>query len=488
IALLVLDRVISPYASAVRARWKWATYVVAALSVFAFTNFGQLHGVNGIVHPWEQYHFFVGSKYLGEVGYFDIYKATILADREGTHELDDIRSTRDLHDFNLLGLEKAMADKDRVRARFSDDTWADFKADWANLSRWPAPWEDVVSDHGNSGSPAWALVALPFVEMFGSSHTGQWLLASIDMLLMAAMFAFLFRTFGSSTGAFGLVIWCLAPFCYDYLGGSILRWDWLFALGMAIGFYKRERPIIAGAFLGYAILSKIFPIFFAFALGFRLIVESVRERRLHPHLWRLAAGAAGCAAVFVIASSIVFGGPSIWKQYADRIDVAQHEKYYPNQYSLKTVYLQFVESTPHNLAHNLVKPAEIKQARADVDIADHELGFLIVRVVFTLIALLVIARLDPIDAFAAGPFLVFVWLTVNAYYWNMLGLSALVLAARQSRTERLSYALIALNVTWGCYYLYQHLAWQFAEGYFVALMLIVSFVVWCTQALSKLRG
>ena len=34
------------------------------VTIYAFCNFGELHGDDRLVHPWEQYHFFLGSKYL----------------------------------------------------------------------------------------------------------------------------------------------------------------------------------------------------------------------------------------------------------------------------------------------------------------------------------------------------------------------------------------------------------------------------------------
>ena len=233
------------------------------------------------------------------------------------------------------------------------------------------PWASVVSDHGNSGSPAWAAVALPFVELFGSSRTGQALLGGLDALLMVIVFAFLFRSFGGEIGAVGLTLFALTPFCYDFLGGSILRWDWLFAVGMALGCYRRGRPFAAGAFLGYAVASKLFPLFFGLALGAWLVVDSVRARRVNRAIPWLAGGAAAAALVCVLVSSALFGGFSVWRGYKDRIAVAENEKYYPNQYSLKTVYLQVVESTPRSLERNLLKPTEIKQSLGRVDIAQH---------------------------------------------------------------------------------------------------------------------
>jgi hypothetical protein len=484
--LLVLERVIDVAAVPLRARRRWASYAVAALSVYAFVNFGELHGDGRLVHPWEQYHFFLGSKYLREVGYFDLYRATLLADRDGPHRLDRVTRTRDLHTFDLVDVDRALADGAAVRARFTDARWDAFKSDWASLSRWPAPWNDIVADHGNSGSPAWAVVALPFVELFGCSPAGQTALGALDLVLVALLFVFLVRAYGAEAGAVGLVIFCLTPFTFDYLAGSILRWDWLFAVGMAFACQRRGRPALAGAFLGYAIASKLFPLFFAAALGLWLVVDTVRRRRLHPHLLRFAAGATAAAVIAVAASSAAFG-TSAWRGYGERIAVTQAEKYYPNQYSLRTVFLQLVESTPHEIATGLFKPAVIKQSLPRVSADADRPGLVAVQIALTAAALVAIARGGAEEALAAGPFLVFIWLTVNAYYWNMLGLTALVWAGAQLERRRLSVPLVGVHAIWGAYYLYQHLDMGFAEGYFVALLLLGLLVVWATSLISRRR-
>ncbi|HKA89228.1 MAG TPA: glycosyltransferase family 87 protein [Haliangiales bacterium] len=488
VALLIMERAIDEAAVRLRARRRWGAYLVAALSVSAFLNFGELHGDGNLVHPWEQYHFFLGSKYLREVGYFDLYTATILADREGTHRLDRVSRTRDLRTFDEVDVDRALADAATVRARFSDARWEEFKADWASLSRWPAPWNAIVADHGNSGSPAWAVAALPFVELFGASPTGQTLLGCLDLVLMAVMFVFLFRAFGGEAAAVGLIVWSLTPFSFDFLAGSILRWDWLFAVGMAFACWRRERPLLAGACLGYAAAAKLFPLFFAVALGVWLVIDSFRRRRLDPQLPRFVAGFAAAAIALVLASSAAFGGFGVWRAYRDRIEVTQTEKYYANQYSLKTVFLQVAESTPHELSRTLLKPAVIKQSLPRVDIDSHRVAFLLVQLALTALALVAVARAGAVEALAAGPFLVFIWLTVNAYYWNMLGLTALAWAAAQLAPRgRLSLPLLALHVTWGAFYLYQHLNMGFAEGYFVALLLLGTFVVWAASAIAGRR-
>jgi hypothetical protein len=435
---------------------------IALLSALLFTNFGRLHGGH-LVHPWEQTHFFLGSKYLREVGYFDLYKAVLLADREGRGRLREVRQTRDLHTFDL----QPVSFDQRVRAKFSDARWRQFVSDWNELSRWDAPWPDIVSDHGNSGSPAWAVVALPFVRGFGSSRLGQVELGFLDFVLMIVLWILLWRTFGAKAGAIGLTIFSLMPFVFDYLAGSILRWDWLFALGLSMVFWKREKPFWTGVALGYAVVSKLFPICFAAALAWWLIIDSMKNRKAHFALLPLCGGGLISAIFFVGASSLAFGGLGIWREYLARVGVAQHELYYGNQYSLKTVWLQLLGPD------GALFPERISQA---VDAANTH-GLLYVQIAVTLSILAAIAKADSLQAWAAGPLLVLTWLTVNAYYWNMLGLLALTCANRK-------WTLTALHVSIICFYLHQHFNYRYADCYVFALLLCCTLLVWVGESLS----
>src|SRR5262249_41824001 len=161
----------------------------------------------------------------------------------------------------------------------------------------------------------------------------------------------------------------------------------------------------------------------------------------------------------------------------------------PNQYSLKTVYLQVAETSPANLTRTFLRPQVVKQSLPDVDIASHRVGFVAVQLLLTALVLAAVARGGAMDALAAGPFLVLIWLTVNAYYWNMLALTGLVWAARQlAPGGKFSWELLAMHVTFGAYYLYQHLNAGFAEGYFVAVMLLGTMIVWAAQALLGARA
>jgi Glycosyltransferase family 87 len=455
---------------------------VGLIAVLSVGWVGQGVRTNSIimVHPWEQFHFYLGAKYQKQLGWFDIYKAAVLADRESVNVLAGLSTTRDLTTFDEVPIATALSDAARVRAKFSDQDWEAFKTDWTRFTRlFPINWSGVMSDHGNSNSPAWAIFAAPLAHLVPVSIEGNAWLGWLDMLLMLGLWLFIWHTFGHRVAATALLCWAMEPLVFDYLSGSFLRWDWLFATGLAACFLKRKQYAAAGAFFGYAVATKLFPIFFGVALAFRAFFEWRRTRTFSRDYWRFLIGATVAGGASVAIAAAMFG-PSAWVEYAQRIQVAQVEKFYAIQYSLKTVFLQLAAGSPRIAAQTLW-PAELMQARREVNIDDFAVGFMLVRLAFTLLIAQLARRADDVEAFTLGPLLVFTWLTVNMYYWNMLGLLALGLMLRRERQRPALAMLVGLHVIFMFFYLYQHLNRGLTEGYAVACLLcllIIGGSVW----------
>jgi hypothetical protein len=249
-------------------------------------------------------------------------------------------------------------------------------------------------------------------------------------------------------------------------------------VGMCLCFYKRGRPFVAGAFLGYAIASKLFPIFFGVAWAVPAIVGSIRQRRIEARVVRFVAGAALAFTVVITVSSAMFGGPRIWADYAKRIEVTSAEKFYANQYSFRTVFLQAVETKPTEFLGDWAFPPEIRQAAPRVNISQHRSTFLIAQLSITSLIVLALMRRGELEALAMGPFLAYVWLVLNAYYWNMLAFVALVWAAGMGRPRDKLFGLIGLHALWCAYYLYLHYNPRGREGYFVACLLFLLIICW----------
>jgi hypothetical protein len=341
-----------------------------------------------------------------------------------------------------------------------------------------------MDDHGNSGSPAWAIFAAPIARVCGIGPTGQKLMGLVDPILMLILFVLLFRTFGTRPTCVALVIFSMMPFCFDYLAGSLLRWDWLFAIGLTLILWQREKPVAAGAALGYAIMSKLFPLFFGVGWAFWAGWQYLRTRKIDRRIPRFIGGVAVAAVLSVAVSSAMFG-PRVWRGYRERISVAQHEHFYANQYSFKTVFLQFAFSTPREVVTNWMAPNDIKHSHADVDVTAWPKSFFFLQLVLTALVALGLRYAEPIEAIAIGPFLVYVWLVVNAYYWNMLMLPALAWMAR-GKNDRL-LPLLGLHAMLIWFYVYQHLQHGYAEGYFMGLLMLANLVLWSVLSMRPWR-
>lgn len=468
-ALAIIDKLVgekddSPYRKERSRAW----IVLAALSLFAFVNFGSFRGNGGMIHTWEQFHFYMGAKYLKEVNSFDLYKAALIADRETVNRVRGLQTIREIHTFEQIPVDQVFAETDRIKGNFSPERWEAFKKDWIVWTQMPVDWNGVLNDHGNSNSPAWAIFATPIANLLPLTHASQLAIAWIDMALLAGMIFMLYRTFGAKAASLAVIIWSCTPLLFDYLAGSFLRWDWIFASALSLCFLKKKRYALAGGFLGYAIATKLFPLFFGVAWFFQAAVQIARTRKISKEQVRFGGAVVGTFAVLALVSTAMFGTHA-WVDYEERIAVAQKEKFYSIQYSLRTVFLQAAASSPSEFASDWFFPREIKQARTDVEISDYRVAFFLVQLLFTALVFALAARTDEVSAFALGPLLVYVWLIVNMYYWEMLALTALGFALRKDRLAL--PGVLWLLFDFALFYFYQHTRHGFSEGYVVALFI-----------------
>ena len=103
-------------------------WTVAVIAVLAWPNFGRMHGASGI-HHWEQFHYFLGSKYFPELQYDGIYAASLAAELELTGRQPQQSHVRDLRDNRVVPIVTVAEHRREVKARFSDQRWQLFVAD-----------------------------------------------------------------------------------------------------------------------------------------------------------------------------------------------------------------------------------------------------------------------------------------------------------------------------------------------------------------------
>ncbi len=457
-------------------RWVTASFTLLALaSVAGYFNFGQFRYADGFVNPWEHFHFFLGSKYLPEVGYDGLYVATLTSINDRYPGAIVNTEVRDLMTFDMNTAILYFDQRETIKERFTKERWEEFDRDVNFLSaHYRLPMVQILQDHGNTGSPAWAMAARIFTAPFEAGPRVLNALSFLDSILLLVMFGTIWRAFGYRAMCISLVITMLMPRGYLFLGGSILRLDWLFALGMAMSFLKLKRYKTSGAFLAWAIASKPFCALFAVALGFHFLWTAWKNRRVSKDHTALVLSSVAALLLIVLLSSFSLGGFGIWTHYAQRITANLTEGHYNDNHSFNDVWLQFSHDwkgaiwdwTPEITAAGLPDARERRSRPA----------FVVARVILVLLLLGVTTRHDEVFAFSMGALLVFAVFITNAYYWQMLCLPAIAFAQRYREDLRSFIYLVYLGLFVIGSYLFIQVgaeATRHLQGYFGSIRLFV---------------
>lgn len=413
---------------------------IAALAVMGYFNFGSFRYTEGLVHRHEQFHFYFGSKYLDEVRYDALYDATVAALAERDPRTAASVEPRDPMTFEIVANPLASGRAAEARARFSDERWATFSDEVEYFFGERRLGARVLTDHGNTGSPTWAMMASLLTRSLALDDAAMNVFALADIALMAIFFATVFWAFGRRVGFITLTVGLSVPMVHDWIGGSILRMDWVFALGMAACFLAKGRHAISGVFLGFAVATKLLAGLMVLPLGIAMLVETARERRLRrEHVLLVSIALVSCLAL-VGASAAYFGGFQIWRDYDARMLVTLEEHYYSNQHSFRDVFLQL--ANVGSLRDLGWAPRTITASLDTTRIDDYAVAFTLARVALLLVIGWVASRHPIEQAIAFGPLAVYVVLVTNLYYWQITLFCALGFA-QTYRTSPRSFGYLA---------------------------------------------
>lgn len=460
-----------------RTRMRAVAYAVLGGFVWlAFFNFGPIHGGGQLPHWSEQFHFDLGDKYLREVRYDALYPATVAALAERGMPLPP--AVRDTTTFELVPREEVPRISRLARERFSGERWKQFGDDLtALLSEEPAA--ASTGDHGNTASPAGAILPWALLSVVPMHGAGFRCLACADLVMLGLAFVACWRwaSVRVATAAFALAV--LAPHSTDYLVGSLFRFDWAAAcLGGTLALWRGRRAT-AGALFAYAALSRPFAAAFGLCAFAGLLGDVWRKTADRRALIRFGLGAVGSVATLVIVSSLLFRA-SIWPAYLARMLATMHEGYYPMSHGFRNVYAQIVAEGPAAILH----PAPDFIAASRPGALQAMQGFGLVQGVVALLILLMCFRDGAVMGAGLGVLLVFTLVVTNTYYQSMWGVFALACAlyAPGSLRARLGLALACL--VFGSRYVMQHVGdLRYAEDYFACWTTLAFALTWGLMAL-----
>lgn len=405
-----------------------------AAAALAYPNFGWFHPGRGHLHNWDVYHYFLGAKYLPELGYTRLYEATYVAGRE-VGAFREPTAVRDLTTYQFR--DAATIDAAALRARFTPTRWQTFKRDLTvigpRIREWPGP----LHDRGYNDPPPRALLLHLLVSAVPATPLALTLLASIDYVLVIAALVVIWRTFGALPAALAFASLWLSFFArFDFIGGSLLRWDWIVVLLLAAAALARGHGLTAGLCLGYASLARIFPA--AFLLP--LTVKWLQSRGQDAVLTRALAGAAGL--VLVVGGLLLAAGEErvFAREYLAKMRV-HNEAPVTNAVGLGSLLVFGTAPWRYNPDGTvLVTDADAVAARPAPWVLP------LASAAYLVAALPLIRRARPLESLMYGVPLLFWGLSPTSYYYSFLVLLVLLpwAAGLPDRARLLQMALLTL--------------------------------------------
>lgn len=291
-------------------RLAWGAIAAGAL---AWTHFG--HFIAGTpLHYWDMFHYFMGSKYFPETGYFDLYRCGAKAEREAGNDAElDRKTIRDLETNELYPGDWTRTADGRCRATFSEPRWAAFKAD---IQAFHGVFightvSDAFSDHGFNATPPNAAWLHAWTRGVAASRGRLLALAELDSVALAAAVLAVYWGFGPLAAAIAALSLGIGSFwSYHWVGGGLGRHVWLAWCTAGFALLARQRYFGAGLALTVAGLLRLFPFGFVGGVGIWILVRALRERRVDISGRRFLAGAAIAFFVGNAATVAAVGAPA----------------------------------------------------------------------------------------------------------------------------------------------------------------------------------
>lgn len=317
--------------------------LIGTMGIFGFLlffNFGFWH-FPSFIHGWDTFHYYIGSKYFKELHYERLYECVAIADSEepGLRRRVELRKIRNLHTNNVETTAHILAHPERCKQHFTAERWQSFRHDlryFRSLEN-PRRWDDSQTDHGFNGTPVWNILGTVLSNLAPANKFNVYMLDAIDPILITILAGLIWSTFGYRTASVALIVFATNfPSRWYWIGGSYLRWDWLFMMGLSLVLLKKQKPLWAGAAIGYAAQLRIFP---GFMLGLPFLIggyQLIRTRTVEQWIRKLFLGAALSGVVLVPLSFVTTGGPTVYAEFF-RNTVKHTETPLTNNMGLRTV-------------------------------------------------------------------------------------------------------------------------------------------------------
>ena len=307
---------------------RWQGVRTSLLCVLAVASFAGYYNFFGAPHIGgfkgaDVFHYYMGSKYFSELGYFELYPCTLAAlVEDGKHDPSEIPAVRDQRSLRLQSPEATRAGMRACRERFEPERWSLFKRDLGFFREriLGGSWRHLLEDHGYNPTPVWSFLGGLFSQRIDATPEALPGLIRIDRVLAVLMAGLLAWTFGIEVACLAALVWGASPlWSYNWIGDAFLRNLWLFGLVSGLCLLERGRQLPSGALLAAASLLRVFPGIAVAGVAAR-VARGFRENGIAPAARRFALGVAVGGLLLLLAAAFGTGrGPGAFLEFQQKM-------------------------------------------------------------------------------------------------------------------------------------------------------------------------
>ena len=443
-----------------------ALIALAALSVFAYFEFGWKR-FDMYMNPHDVYHYYIGAKYSKEHGYFDMYRAVLVADRELGARYKE-RTIRNLETHHSESTSAVLRNAAQLKAQFTPERWQEFLKDVAyfrgKVPNWK--WNHMLRDKGYNATPVWNAVARFLANRVPTdSEWGMRFLTYIDPILLACMFGLVGAAFGWRAMLFAVAFCGLNYFMsFVHIKGAFMRLDWVALVVMALCLVRLGWYKTAGGFAAYAFMARVFPLIFAFGLGVKLLMNGGRfvldryrkvaaPAPLDLRYIGFFASFAVVSVVLVLGTAAADGGFHLWNNFFEKIAVHNSD--------ISTTRAGF----KYIFVHGVIDKATYY--------AEHQTTWRIIMAAVILLTAFLMRKARDYETFALGFIPVFFLAAPTFYYYVMLIIPLFLFLPAVGVPERTFGAAGMFALSGGMYALGFFFDHHFQFFYYVSWTLLV---------------
>jgi len=379
-------------------------------------------------NAYEFFHYYLGAKYAPEIGYTNLYNATIIADEETGGKVKG-RTIRSLDTHRIVPADRVLRDKARYKALFKEERWKAFSTDVPFFRKRVSSglWNRMLNDKGYNATPVWTMISGILANTVSTqSPRGMAVLPCLDVLLMLCAIACVWWAFGHRVALLMALLVCTHYLTSHFtLKAAFLRVDWVMCLVMAVCMIKKERYKTAGLLTAYATMARVFPLIFAFGIGAKALLDLIKTRRINPRYFGYFAALGGTAAALFLASVIYDGGLGAWREFLGKMAV-HNTDIAAWRVGFKYIFLMSYRGSAFWGTNLKTFFEQWKLVWWGIQLALLLLSFLLVR------------HLDDYEAMAYGYVPVFFLVAPTYYYHVMLIVPFLFFAAKMERPTRMA--------------------------------------------------